>query len=242
MTKTIAVVGKGGVGKTTISAILVKLIPGLKLVVDADPNANLNDLLGVKAEKMIGIERDKIKNSNSTMSKQDQLKLLLNQCIIECRDYDLLVMGRPEGKGCYCSANSMLKESLDVLSKNYPVVIIDCAGGMEHISRLVIEDIDVMFIVANKSPREVRAGIRIKELTEELGIKVRKMFVIINRASELDEALVKEINDNGLEIIGYVPDDDIIEEFDNSGKPIFEIPDTGSVGSVRQILKRAGVL
>jgi len=241
MTFTIAIVGKGGVGKTTITSLLTKLIPKLKLVVDADPNANLNELLGVKVGKMIGIERDKIKEDNSTISKQEQLKLLVEQSLIEKDNYDLLVMGRPEGKGCYCSANSMLKESISILSKNYPFVIIDCAAGMEHLSRLIVNDIDILLIVANKSPRDIEAGLRIKELVNELNIKARKIYFIINKSIELDNQLIEKIKDNDIEIIGYIPKDTTIEEFDNNNKPLLEMENSEALNSINQILSKLGV-
>lgn len=238
MTYTIAVVGKGGVGKTTIAALLIKLIPKLKLVVDADPNANLNELLDIKVEKMLGVERDKIKNTQSTIPKQEQLKLLVEQCLVETGDFDLLVMGRPEGQGCYCSANSMLKESLNLLSKNYPFIIIDCAAGMEHLSRLTINDIDLMLIVANKSPRDIKAGLRIKQLVEELKIKVRKIYFVINRATKLNDALINQIKENNLDIIGYVPEDELIEEYDKNNKPLLELENSEALQSMKQILSR----
>ncbi len=240
MTFTIAVVGKGGVGKTTITSLLVKLIPKLKLVVDADPNANLNELLGVKVEKMIGVERDKIKEENLG-PKQEKLKLLLEQSLVEKENYDLLVMGRPEGHGCYCSANSMLKESLKILSKNYPFIIIDCAAGMEHLSRLTINDIDAMLVIANRSPREIKAGLRIKQLVEELKIKVRKMYFVINRATELDDKLVAQIKDSNLDIIGYVPEDKVIEEYDRDNKSLLEIDNSEAKDSIKRILSKLGI-
>ena len=239
MTFTIAVVGKGGVGKTTITSLIVKSIPKLKLVVDADCNANLNELLGVKVEKMIGAERDKIKENNNS-PKQAQLKVLVEQCLVEKDNFDLLVMGRPEGKGCYCSANSMLKESLSMLSKDYPFTIIDCAAGMEHLSRLTINDIDAMLIVANQSPREIKAGLRIKELVDELNIKVRNMYFVINRAKELGQALVKEIEDKGIKIIGYVPEDKVVEEFDKNNKSMLQIGNSQAENAVKQILSKIG--
>lgn len=240
MTFTIAIVGKGGVGKTTITALLVKLIPKLKLVVDADPNANLNELLGIEVEKMIGAERDRIKENN-TLSKQEQLKLLLEKCLVEKENFDLLVMGRPEGQGCYCSANSMLKESLVLLSKNYPFVIIDCAAGMEHLSRLTVNDIDVMLIVANKSPRDIKAGIRIKQLAEELKIRVRNIYFLINRTSQLDNMLAEQIKKHNIEIIGYVPEDKIIEEYDRNNKSLLEIENSEALNSMKQILSKLGI-
>lgn len=240
MTFTIAIVGKGGVGKTTITALLVKLIPKLKLVVDADPNANLNELLGIEVEKMIGAERDRIKENN-TLSKQEQLKLLLEKCLVEKENFDLLVMGRPEGQGCYCSANSMLKESLVLLSKNYPFVIIDCAAGMEHLSRLTVNDIDVMLIVANKSPRDIKAGIRIKQLAEELKIRVRNIYFLINRTSQLDNMLAEQIKKHNIEIIGYVPEDKIIEEYDRNNKSLLEIENSEALNSMKQIASELGI-
>lgn len=240
MTFTIAIVGKGGVGKTTITALLVKLIPKLKLVVDADPNANLNELLGIEVEKMIGAERDRIKENN-TLSKQEQLKLLLEKCLVEKENFDLLVMGRPEGQGCYCSANSMLKESLVLLSKNYPFVIIDCAAGMEHLSRLTVNDIDVMLIVANKSPRDIKAGIRIKQLAEELKIRVRNIYFLINRTSQLDNMLAEQIKKHNIEIIGYVPEDKIIEEYDKNNKSLLEIENSEALNSMKQIASELGI-
>jgi len=241
MTFTIAVVGKGGVGKTTITSLLIRLIPELKLVVDADPNANLNELLGVEVEKMLGTERDRIKETTSTVPKQQQLKLLVEQCLVESDNFDLLVMGTPEGKGCYCSANSMLKESLKVLSSDYPFVIIDCAAGMEHLSRLTINDIDVMLIIANSGPRDIKAGFRIKELVEELRIKVRHMHFVINKADKLEDTLISKIKENNLDIIGYVPEDKVVLDYDKNGKSLLEVENSRALNGVKQILTKLGI-
>ncbi|MFH1848843.1 MAG: AAA family ATPase [archaeon] len=235
---TFAVAGKGGVGKTTITALLVGTIPGLKFVVDADPNANLNELLGVNVRKTIGNEREKIRKSESTTPRQEQLQLAINQCIIEGQDFDMLVMGTPEGQGCYCAANSILRDAIARLSKDYPYVIIDCAAGMEHISRLTVNDVDALLIVVNQSPRDIEAGLRIEGLTKELKVRVGAVHYIINRSTKLDSKLSKRLAGK---IIGFVPEDEIIKKQDSLGRPLTEITDSRASDAMRRIVSRLGI-
>jgi CO dehydrogenase maturation factor len=235
MSFTIALAGKGGTGKTTMAGLLIRYMlgKGLKpiLAVDADANANLNEVLGVDYENTVGDAREEMKKGGlEGMTKDIFMDMRIQQALVEAEGFDLIVMGRPEGQGCYCAANNLLSEVIEKLTHNYRYLVVDNEAGMEHISRLTTRHIDVLLIVSDGSRRGLQAAIRIGELVNELGLTVMKKFVIVNQVEKKEdaqwEAWDKLLGANDLIFLGVVPKDDRIYEFDKEGKPTFNLPET----------------
>ena len=230
MPKVIAIAGKGGVGKTTIGAMLVRyLVEELKnghvLAVDADPNSNLNELLGVTVIETIGKARELMKKDVPPgMTKDVWFEYKVHQAITEGKGFDLLVMGRPEGPGCYCAANSIAKQSIDTLKKNYAYIVVDNEAGMEHMSRLVTHNVDMLYIVSDPTPRGILTGKKILELIKELDLNIEKVSIVINRSKGKEEEGVKRVAmEMGLEVDGVIRDDEMLTKDDLEGKSIFSL-------------------
>lgn len=228
----VALAGKGGTGKTTIAGLLIKyLVKTGKtpvLAVDADCNANLNEVLGLKINATLGNAREDMKGGNvpSGMTKDIFMEMRLEEAIVEGNGFDLIVMGHPEGAGCYCAANSLLTNFLDRLQNNYPYLVMDNEAGMEHISRLTTKNVDRLLVVSDTSRRSIQAAVRINKLAKELKIVVGKSYAIINQVQEPPSATVYDIiNNDGLELAGTVPADNAIYEFDLDGRPTIELPE-----------------
>jgi len=232
MPVSIAMAGKGGTGKTTVSGLLIKyLIDRDKspvLAVDADANANLNEVLGLEVTDTLGNAREEMKKGivPNGMTKDVFMSMRLEQAIIEQQGFDLVVMGQPEGAGCYCAANTLLSGFLERLSGNYPYMVMDNEAGMEHLSRLTTKNVDVLLIVTDTSRRGLQAGLRIHQLTKDLKLGVDKNYIIINQAKTNPDDGVKEmIDDSGLELAGVIPDDEAVYSFDLEGRPTIELAD-----------------
>lgn len=248
----IAVAGKGGTGKTTFAALAVKqLVKGGKkpvLAVDADANANLHEALGIEVEETISEIIDRIKNDLTPlpagMTKDQYVEYKIHQSLAEGDDVDLLSMGAPEGPGCYCFANNILKGYIDELSKNYPVVVADNEAGLEHLSRRTTQNVDFLFIISDASARSIRSAKRIKELVESLNLEVKKMYLVVTKVQEGSiEALQGEIDNTGLELIGAIPLDAKVAEYDLHSRPLVDLPDDApAVVAVNEILKKTGIL
>jgi len=230
MPRVIAIAGKGGVGKTTLGGMLVRYLvekvkKGPILAVDADPNSNLNEVLGVRVHSTIGEAREKLKEDVPTgMSKDNWVEYKVQEAVIEARGFDLLVMGRPEGPGCYCAANSMAKKYIDALKDNYSFVVVDNEAGMEHMSRLVTQDVDVLYVVSDPTPRGILTVSRILSIINELGLHIGKTVVVVNRYREKDEAaLAKAAAQRGVAIGGTVRDDEALMRADAAEKTVFEL-------------------
>ena len=247
----IAVAGKGGTGKTTLTGLLIDYLvkkgEGPILAVDADANANLNEVLGVDIEDTIGDIREDVSkrsldnNFPGGMMKADYLKYKLNTAVTEGNGYDMIVMGRSQGTGCYCYVNGVLKTQIDSLSGNYKHLVIDNEAGMEHLSRKVVENIDTLFLISDCSRRGIQAVGRIRRLVDELKLNVGQIFLIVNRAPEgkLNEGTMEEIRNQGLELLGVVPMDNMVYEYDSSGKPLVELPeDSLSKKALHDILSK----
>jgi CO dehydrogenase maturation factor len=245
MSYTIAIAGKGGTGKTTLAALLIgELIQSGKkpiLAVDADVNANLNEHLGISAGRSVGRIREDMQGSINEvpagMSKMDFVEMNISESLVESKDFDLLTMGRPEGAGCYCYANNLIRKYVDVLSKNYPVVLIDNEAGMEHLSRRTARHIDFLILMTDPSLRGLRTLGRIKELITELKLDVRKIGVVVGRTRNgLSEEFHREIGKIELNFTGTIPDDPLIYEHDSRGIPLSGLPhDAPSKSAVRKI-------
>ena len=246
MPYSIALAGKGGTGKTTIAGMLIKyLIRQNKtpiLAVDADCNANLNEVLGVEISGTLGSAREEMKKGDvpSGMTKDVFMEMKLEEAVVEADGFDLIVMGQPEGAGCYCAANSLLTNYLERLSGNYPYIVMDNEAGMEHISRLTTNNVNILLIVSDSSRRGLQAAIRIDELARCLKIVVDKSYMVINQAREtLSQQAMAMIKKANLELIGTIPEDDLIYDYDFEGRPTIEIPeDSKSVKAAFEIFDK----
>lgn len=244
MTIQIAVAGKGGTGKTTISSFIVRYLVSRNLVpvlaVDADSNINLNQMLGIEVKRTIGEARDLVKSKEipKSMTKDVFLEYKTREALVEADGFDLLAMGRPEGPGCYCYANTLLSACLAVLLKSYRYIVMDNEAGMEHISRLTTSAVELLLIVSEPSQRGIMTAGRIRDLTKELKLEVDQTHLILNRVpDELDPRLREKIDRLQLDLAGTVPLDDRIYRFDLEGRPMTELPDDSiSLRAVYDIL------
>ena len=256
MSFTIAVPGKGGVGKTTLCGLIIDRLVKLKktplLVVDADANSNLNEVLGVEVETTLGSIREEIAHSElmepnpipPNMTKPEYLQYKFNSALIEEDDFDMLVMGRTQGEGCYCYVNGVLKSQLAKHAANYKYVIVDNEAGMEHISRGLLPHVDVLILVSDCSRRGVQAAARIAELAMELNLNPRQMGLVVNRAPDgkLDEGIRQAVEESGLKLLGVTPQDKAVYDFDCMGKPIIDIDDSSPIKlAVGKLVESLGI-
>ncbi|GAB4389647.1 MAG: carbon monoxide dehydrogenase accessory protein CooC [Thermodesulfovibrionales bacterium] len=251
----IALAGKGGTGKTSIAALSVRYLMerrrGPVLAVDADSNACLNEALGVQVHATIGhLREDSLQavrgggDRPAGMSMEQLFDYQVQQSIIEAKGFDLMVMGRPEGPGCYCAANNIIRKYTDKLSEAYPYVVIDNEAGMEHLSRRTTHDVDLLLIVSDPTVRGMHTARRISNLVDELSLAVKRRALIVNRVpsgSEGDEVL-KYARELGLEAPGTVPQDGLIFDYDLKGRPIIELPpESPALQAVYSILETIGI-
>ena len=243
MAHVIAVAGKGGVGKTTLCGMLIQYLceqkKGPILAVDADANSNLNEVLGVKVETTLGDVREEIAHAEIAkespipkgMSKADYAELRFEDALVEDDDFDLLVMGRTQGKGCYCFVNGLLQSQLAKYQNHYPYIVVDNEAGMEHISRGVLPSMQTAILVSDCSRRGVQAVGRIARLIDECGMKPDTVGLIINRApgGKLNAGIQEEIENQGLHLLGVVPQDEDVYEYDCEGKPTADLPEDNPV-------------
>ncbi len=231
--KVIALAGKGGTGKTTTSALLIKYLISRKmtpiLAVDADANANLNELLGLDIGMTIGEIRKDLKGELPIGMTRDQfMEMKIQQAIIEESGYDLLVMGQPDGPGCYCSANQYLAMTMDRLASNYKYIIVDNEAGMEHLSRLNLHSIDYLLIVSDPSARGILTARRIAEITEPLGLEVKNKHLIVNRTPtpltpELEAKINEAVAESNLPLGGIFPSSDELIQQEITGGSYLEL-------------------
>ena len=257
MGKTIAVAGKGGVGKTTFVTLLIKYLrqekKGLILAIDGDPSSNLNLCLGMQLEETVGHIREDMAAQVSrgkydqSMPKTDYLQYRIQSALVEGNRLDLIAMGRPEGPGCYCAANNILRDVIDRLGNDYDYVVIDNEAGMEHISRQTTRHIDVLFIISDPTVRGLSAAESILQLSRELdahGTRVSKSYFVLNRWSggELPASFQQRIQAAGLDLIGVLPVDAEVNEADLLGRPLIELSDESTLyQAVKGILIKAAV-
>ena len=232
---TIAVSGKGGTGKTTIAGLIIRYLEQKKktpiLAVDADSNANLNEVLGVEYQDTIGGAREQMRTQVPPgMTKDVWIEIKIQEALVETKDYDLLVMGRPEGSGCYCAANTLARSCIDSLSTNYQCIVIDNEAGMEHFSRLTTQDVDLLFIVCDPTFRGLRTARRILDLIKELNVSIARSLVIISQHKNgVDQKLEEEAGRLKFQIGGYLPFDENVYQYDLQGKPTHDLPESSPV-------------
>lgn len=243
MTKTIALAGKGGVGKTTIAGLLIKYLvehqDGAVLAIDADPSSNLNMVLGLDLEWTVGDIREdlltQVKESLTAsgaamgaiaggVSKREYLDYQIRSAVAEGDRFDLIAMGQPEGQGCYCAVNHNLRQVIDAISKNYRYVVIDNEAGMEHLSRRTTREVEHLLVVSDPSLRGLVAAERIAAFRHELDIQIRQTSLILNRVNgEMPPVLRDHIDSLEIPLIGVVPADQELLEFELSGRPLVEL-------------------
>lgn len=226
MAYSIALAGKGGTGKTTVAGMLVKylMMKGKVpiLAVDADSNANFNEVLGLEFTDTLGNAREQMKKGDvpNGMTKNIFMEMKLEEAIVESKGFDLVVMGQPEGQGCYCAANTLLTNFLERLVDNYPYIVMDNEAGMEHISRLTTRNVDVLLIISDTSRRSLQAGFRINKLARDLSIGAKKSYLVVNQAkSALSATVTSMIDEAGLVLAGMIPENEEIYEYDLNGRP-----------------------
>ncbi|MDO8723457.1 MAG: AAA family ATPase [Syntrophales bacterium] len=230
MSFTIAVSGKGGTGKTTFAGMIIRYLlekkKGPVLAVDADANANLNEVLGIGIKSTIGEMRELMKEEVPTgMTKDVWFEYKVQEALTEAKGFDLLAMGRPEGAGCYCAANTLARKYIDLLTENYPYIVIDNEAGMEHFSRLTTRDVDLLFILSDSSRRGIITAARIRDLIRELKLNILRVVLVLNRVTgSLEKDILEETGKNNLELAGIVPADEEIYRFDLNGTPTFNLP------------------
>ena len=239
----IAVSGKGGVGKTTLCGLLIQYLceSGKKpvLAVDADANSNLNEVLGVEAGVTLGELREEIERAGTDprykipagMTKAAWLECRLDDALTEEDDYDLMIMGRSQGQGCYCYVNGIVQTQIQKLQSHYPYIVVDNEAGMEHISRGILPNMEIAILVSDCSRRGIQAVGRIAQLIKECDMHPSTVGLIVNRApkGELNPGILEEIQIQGLDLLGVVPQDESVYEYDCEGKPTVSLPEDNPV-------------
>lgn len=218
------------------------------LAVDADPNSNLGETLGVEITGTVGdIRENFMKNPQgvpSGMDKINYLEMLMNQAIIEEKDFDLLVMGRQEGTGCYCMVNNILNRFTEELATSYKYLLVDNEAGMEHLSRRTSGRIDMLFLITDYSLRGLRAVKRIHSMLADLKLDVKKMGIVVTRTSQnidepsqLNKTFIEEVGEIGVEIVGLIPDDSLLVDFDMERRPLMDLPaDAPSLAAIEKMM------
>lgn len=238
--------GKGGTGKTTVSALITAALiekgGGSVLAIDADPNSCLADALGIRnVQTIVGIVDEISKNIGNIpagMTKDRYIEMRVQEAVAEEDGFDLVVMGRPEGPGCYCYVNSLLRSVIERVTGHYKFVVIDNAAGMEHISRRTEGGVDKLVLVSDYSVTGVRSAKKIFELAKSLKIKIGSSGLIVNKVSGPMSAIDKEIKDTGLELLGTIPYDEAVVDWSISGKPVFELKSKAAGDMIKKILEK----
>ena len=251
---TIAVAGKGGVGKTTTCGMIIDYLCSKKqgpvLVVDADANANLNEVLGVEVETSLGAIREEMAQAElkgtlpAGMTKADYADFKFSSAIIEEDDFDMLVMGRTQGKGCYCYVNGVLKTQVDKYAKNYSYIVMDNEAGLEHVARGTLPKVDTMLLISDSSRRGIQAAARVAEIVEEMELKPAVMGLVVNRApdGQLDDGVKEEIAKHGLKLLGVLPQDEGVYRCDCDGEPSAKLPASNPVkAAVKNMMQSLGL-
>jgi CO dehydrogenase maturation factor len=245
MAMKIAMSGKGGVGKTTLSALAVRYLAarnaGPVLAVDADSNSNLHELLGVSYATTVGGIRENARKEAASLkgvSKQEFLDLRVQESLVEECGYDLLVMGRPEGQGCYCFANNVLRDVLEKLARNYEYIVLDSEAGLEHISRRTLFSLDWLVLVSDCTIRGVRTAARISALADDVKLPAKRRGLIVNRVPDgvLPPAVRAEADASGMHLLAVVPFDPNVAAMDAGGASVNALPEGAPVRTAVQSL------
>jgi len=239
--KIIAVAGKGGTGKTTLCGMIIKDLTGREkgqvLAVDADPNSNLNEVLGVPAPTTLGDIREEVlkvttgEHAPGGMTKQEYMDFMFGDALSEEDSFDLLVMGRTQGEGCYCFINGILRAQIDKYSSAYSHIVIDNEAGLEHISRGTLPKVDTLILVSDCSRRGVQAAGRAAVLVEDLKLKPNTLKLVINRApgGVVADGVLEEVKRQNLDLLGVIPQDEFVYQYDSEGRPIVDVPNDSPI-------------
>lgn len=244
----IAVSGKGGTGKTTLAALILRYLLRKNykpiLAVDADPNSNLGDALGVKVESTVGKVLDRFlkekENLPTGVVKESLIDYKLSEILVEEKGFDLLSMGQGEGPGCYCYPNSVIRNYIEKLASNYKYVVIDNEAGMEHISRRTNGSLDLLFLVSDPSMKGIRTCKKLEDLVIELGLNIKKTYLLINRVSnELPSQIVEEIERLSLKLLDVIPEDEHIVDYELRGIPMLQLEESSpSVAKLNEAMAK----
>ncbi len=250
----IALAGKGGVGKTTICGMIIDYLSNTGktpiLVVDADANANLNEVLGVEVDTTLGSIREEMAQAElkggipAGMTKADYAEMKFSSALVEEDDFDMLVMGRTQGKGCYCYVNGVLQTQIQKYAKNYRYIVMDNEAGLEHVARGTLPHVDTLLLVSDCSRRGIQTVARLAEMVNEMGLNPTQMGLIVNRApgGALDSGVQEEIQKHGLTLYGVLPHDEAVYRADCDGQPSSKLPATEPVkAALRGIMESLGI-
>lgn len=239
MSYLIAVTGKGGVGKTTLSSLLVRALVDRGstpvLAIDADPNSCLDAALGLQAERTVGRAREEMRDAVQGgligVSKQELLQLKIAESLVESTGFDLIAMGRPEGAGCYCYANNVLKNVIAEIAGQYPTVVLDNEAGLENLSRRIVQKVDVLTLVSDNSNAGLETLVRLHGLAKEMNIQYGKLVLVINRVrrGKLPERAQEIQQRTGADLVIGLPDDGEVADYADAGRPLIELPASNPV-------------
>ncbi|KAF0122277.1 MAG: CO dehydrogenase maturation factor [bacterium] len=246
--RVLAVSGKGGAGKTALVAIMVGVLSKRErfkiLAIDADSAACLPSALGATVDRTVGDIREEIIRNPEAKNRIEDIPMqeVVADVMGRGNGFELLVMGRPEGPGCFCAVNDLLRYGIETLSKDFDITLIDCEAGPEQINRRVLRSVDTLVIVTDTSTRGIHNAMLIKKITEEnKDTSETKMGLVINRVKEESKGIIEIAEQTGLKILGYIPEDENITRFDSVGKPIIDLPhDSPGVVAVREVLHQIG--
>jgi CO dehydrogenase maturation factor len=245
LSRRLAIAGKGGSGKTTLAALLISYLidkhPGRPiLAVDADPNANLNEALGLEVTSTIGTILEDTKKPGAVptgMTKDLFVEYRLSMALVETSNFDLVTMGNPQGPGCYCYPNDLLKRYLERLSSNYEYLVIDNEAGLEHLSRRLLPQVDLLLVTSDATARGIRSAARVKQIVDSVKIEAEQIGLVVSRSRDGEVGqLNAEIERSGLTLLGEIPYDPRVAEFDLQGRPLLNLPpESESVRASRKL-------
>ena len=247
----IAVAGKGGTGKTTFCGLLIReLVADGKtpvLAVDADPNSTLGETLGIEYAETISDCREEIRQEKTIppgMAKSDYIEMRLNEILVESKGVDLLVMGRPEGRRCYCYVNEILRTYLSRISKSYAHVIMDNEAGMEHLSRRTTDDVDVLFIVSEPTALSIRSATRVMQASVGIGLNIKKTYLVLNKSTKPMQDREKfRVPDGAVETIGVIPYEEAVALMGEKGGNVFSLTEESRcIAEIREIIRKSEIL
>lgn len=243
----IAIAGKGGTGKTVLTALMTKILVSSGkakiLVIDADPAMGLSNILGVRVGKTLEDVRNEIIKVASTGKREEKTQMVMMldykifEALVEKRGFALLAMGQPKAPGCFCPANTLLKSAVQSLSKSFDIVLVDCEAGLEQISRKVVSDVGTLAITTDVTMRGVQTAVAIKKAAHKF-TKAKRVGLVVNRVKDGEKSIQNLTLEAGMEIFGWIPEDNHITEWDFVGRPILDLPETSpSVIATRQIME-----
>lgn len=244
----IAVSGKGGTGKTVFSTMVIKLLSKDSkniLAIDADPATSLPPALGLRARRTIGDLREELVQGPSKAPSYNippdmVIDYQIKDMLVKTPKISLLAIGRPEGPGCYCLVNDILRYAIETISNNFELTIIDCEAGLEHLSRRTTRSVDIMIIVTDPTHRGLETAKLIKSLAERLEIYFKRICLVLNRASnDIEDEFQQKAQEIGVELLGIIPEDSNITQYDRAGKPLIELPeDSPALLATQNILNK----